>query len=455
MKIYFQSFGCAKNSADSEKLIGLLHAAGHKVVFDLKENSSDQALTKLNATWCEAAIINTCGFIEDAVKENINAVLNLESLKENGVINKIIVVGCLFNRYGEELKKEIPLVDLWAKSEDWDTVLLFLSGGKITTKVADEHWVRGILKGNSSASRYLKISEGCDGLCSYCTIPSIRGRASSVPIERLITEAVNLCERGAKELCLVGQDTTIYGNDIYGEPKFEELLAELEKHTPEDIWIRLLYLHPNRVTRKFIDKVTMSKKILSYLDIPIQHISEPILRSMNRSGDELHIRDVFRYARENDPLFALRTTVMVGFPGETEEHFSRLLDFLEEMQIDRAGVFEYSPEEGTKAVSFVSQVDRKTKKKRASRLMKLQSQISAARQRLFIGRTLKILVESTDVKDKIAWGRSYRDAPEVDGFVGVHFSSASKNIIKAGEFIHSKISDSTEHDLFGEVSEIA
>ena len=441
MKIFFQSFGCAKNSVDSEKLIGLLNAVGHEVVFDLQEDNQT-----------EAAIINTCGFIEDAVKENVDAVLNLESLKKNGVINKIIVAGCLFNRYGEELKKEIPLVDLWAKSEDWDTILRFLSGGGIKTTLSDEHWVRGLLKENSAASRYLKISEGCDEFCSYCTIPYIRGRARSVPIEQIITEAEKLCERGAKELCLVGQDTTLYGKDIYGEPRFEELLLELEKCTPEDTWIRLLYLHPNRVTRKFIDKVTESKKILSYLDIPVQHISEPILRSMNRSGDEQHIRDIFLYARENDPLFALRTTLMVGFPGETDEHFNSLLDFLEETQIDRAGVFEYSPEEGTKAVTFVSQVDKKTKKKRAARLMKLQSQISSERQKRFIGRTLKILVSSTDVKDKIAWGRSYRDAPEVDGFVGVHFSSASKNVIKEGDFIYSKISDSTEHDLFGEFS---
>ena len=441
MKIFFQSFGCAKNSVDSEKLIGLLNAVGHEVVFDLQEDNQ-----------AEAAIINTCGFIEDAVKENVDAVLNLESLKKSGVINIIIVVGCLFNRYGEELKKEIPLVDLWAESEDWDTILRFLSGGGIKEVIPDGHWVRGLLKENSAASRYLKISEGCDGFCSYCTIPYIRGRARSVPIGRIVMEAVKLCERGAKELCLVGQDTTLYGKDVYGEPRFEELLDELEKCTPEDTWIRLLYLHPNRITRKFIDKVTESKKILPYLDIPVQHISEPILRSMNRTGDELHIRDIFRYARENDPLFALRTTLMVGFPGETDEHFNRLLDFLEEAQIDRVGVFEYSPEEGTKAATFASQVDKKTKKKRASRLMKLQSQISAERQKRFIGRTLKILVSSTDVKDKIAWGRSYRDAPEVDGFVGVHLPSALKNTIKEGDFIYSKISDSTEHDLFGEFS---
>ena len=449
MKIFFQSFGCAKNSVDSEKLIGLLDAAGHKVHFDLRGqaraygNSSNQA---------EAAIINTCGFIEDAVKENVNAILDLENLKKSGVIKKIIVVGCLFNRYGEELQKEIPSVDLWVKTEDWGTILRFLSeNGKVKTKVSEEHlpWVRGLLKENSAASRYLKISEGCDSCCSYCTIPSIRGRARSVPMEQLITEAIKLCEGGARELCLIGQDTTLYGSDIYGKPKFEELLNELEKSTPDDIWIRLLYLHPNRVTRKLIEKAGESKKILSYLDIPIQHISESILQSMNRSGDEPRIRDIFRYAREYDPLFALRTTVMAGFPGETDEHFSRLLDFLEETQIDRVGVFEYSPEEGTQAASFANQTDKRTKKRRASRLMKLQSQISAARQRLFIDRTLKILVESTDIKDKTAWGRSYRDAPEVDGLVGVDFSSEPNGVIKPGEFIYAKISDSTEHDLFG------
>jgi len=427
-------------------LVGLLNAVGHEIVYDLNENSTNQA---------EAAIINTCGFIEDAVKENVNAILDLENLKKRGVIKKIIVVGCLFNRYKEALQKEIPMVDVFAKSEDWDTVIRFLNGDS-KAEMPGEHWMRGLLKENSTASRYLKISEGCDSFCSYCTIPSIRGRAKSIPIEQLVVEASNLCERGAKELCLVGQDTTLYGKDLYGEPKFEELLEELEKCTPDDVWIRLLYLHPNRVTRRFIDKVTESKKILSYLDIPIQHISENILQSMNRAGDESHIRDIFRYARENDKLFALRTTLMVGFPGETDDHYKRLLDFLEETQIDRVGVFEYSPEEGTKAASFASQVDKKTKKNRASRLMKLQSKISTVRQRLFIDKTLKILVESLDTKDKIAWGRSYRDAPEVDGLVGTHFAlqkdagTKLKNVAKAGEFIYSKISDSTEHDLFGE-----
>jgi ribosomal protein S12 methylthiotransferase len=444
MRLFFQSFGCAKNSVDSEKLLGLLNAAGHEIVFVLKENFLNQA---------EAAVINTCGFIEDAVKENINAILDLENLKNKGVIKKIVVAGCIFNRYGEALQKEIPAVDLWVKSEDWESVLRFLSGND-KAKIPNEHWIRGLLGENSIASRYLKISEGCDSFCSYCTIPSIRGRARSIPIEQLTEEAVKLCEWGAKELCLVGQDTTLYGKDIYGEPKLEDLLEELERSTPEGIWIRLLYLHPNRVTRKFIDKLTERKKILSYLDIPIQHISGHILQNMNRSGDSSHIRDIFLYARENDPLFALRTTLMVGFPGETDEDFKSLLDFLEETQIDRVGVFEYSSEEGTKAASFANQVNKKTKKNRASRLMKLQSQISTVRQRFFIGSTLKILVESTDIKDKIAWGRSYRDAPEVDGLVGSHFSFESKNFIKTGEFIYSKISDSTEHDLFGEIVRI-
>ena len=440
MKILFQSYGCAKNSVDSEKLIGLLSAAGHEIVYDLQGNITNQA---------EVAIINTCGFIEDAVRENIRAILDLETLKKNGVIKKLFVVGCLFNRYGEELKKEIPLVDLWAKSEDWGTVLSFLNGND-KIKIPDKRYVRGLLNENSAASRYLKISEGCDSFCTYCTIPSIRGHARSVPMEQIVAEAVMLCECGAKELCLVGQDTTIYGKDIYGEPRFNELLEELEKCTPQDIWIRLLYLHPNRVTRKFIDKVTESKKTLSYLDIPIQHISESILQSMNRSGNESHIRDIFRYARENDPLFALRTTLMVGFPGETDEHYKRLLNFLEEAQIDRVGVFEYSPEEGTKAASFANQIDKKTKASRASRLMKLQSKISEARQRLFTGKKLQVLIETIDTKDKIAWGRSYRDAPEVDGLVGVHYSCESKSI-KPGEFIYSVIRDSTEYDLFGEV----
>jgi ribosomal protein S12 methylthiotransferase len=269
--------------------------------------------------------------------ENARAIMELEELKNYGVIRKIIVTGCLYNRYGKELQSEFPDVDFWARSEDWSAILNYLNEEVLIEKEIDElfTWPRGLLKEHYVGSRYLKISEGCDSFCSYCTIPLIRGRAKSFPIEQLTAEAVKLCECGAKELCVISQDTTAYGKDIYGETKLEELLDELEKNTPDDIWIRLLYLHPDRITHKLIDKVAGSKKILPYLDVPIQHISDQILQNMNRFRDALHIKDIFRYAREVSPLFALRTTFMVGFPGETEEHFRHILDFMEEIQLDR------------------------------------------------------------------------------------------------------------------------
>lgn len=431
MKIFIQSFGCSKNLVDSENLVGLLRSSGHEIIQNIADEEAD------------FAIINTCGFIEEAVKENVSAVIELEDLKKNGQIKAIIVAGCLFNRYSQDLSKEFPNVDLFVKSEDWISILRFLGSQPVENC--------GRVSLGEKASRYLKIGEGCDSFCSYCTIPMIRGRARSIPIEDLVLEANNLCEQGAKEICVIGQDPTLYGNDLYGAPQLSKLLSELESSVPEGTWLRLLYLHPNRVTREFIEKISQSDKIVPYLDIPIQHIDEEILNGMNRGGDSAHIKDIFRYAREINPLFALRTTVMVGFPGETDEHFKRLLDFIQEFEIDRVGAFQYSQEEGTKAASFPNQVSKKVKTKRYDKVMQLQTKISESRQRLFIGREMKVLIESVDKESKIAWGRSYRDAPEVDGMVGIQLSAKGIKNIKLGSFAEAKILSCTEHDLFGEL----
>ncbi|GHS86423.1 ribosomal protein S12 methylthiotransferase RimO [Synergistales bacterium] len=434
MNLFFISMGCAKNSVDSEHLIGLLTRAGHKIVPDAED--------------AHGVIINTCGFIQDAVKENIDAILDLELMKERGDIEKIIVTGCLVNRHELELREELPSVDLWARAEEWDKILTFLSddSNKTPPDAASNCAPRGILPENKFWSRYLKVGEGCDTFCSYCTIPLLRGRLRSVPIPQLADEAAQLARQGAKEICLVGQDLTSYGRDIYGAGAIQKLLSSLDSALPDDIWIRLLYLHPDRVTREFLDFLSEQKKVVPYLDIPIQHIDDDVLCAMNRTKASRHIRDIVGYARASNSAFALRTTIMVGFPGETEEQFESVLDFLEEAKLDRVGAFVYSPEEGTKAAAM-PQLPDEVKESRYRRLMEFQSAISEKRNALFVGKTLRVLAEEIDTDDDSAWGRSYRDAPEIDGMVRIE--RISQTACAPGAFIDVKITDYAEYDLFG------
>lgn len=430
MKVSILSLGCSKNSVDSENLIGLLESSGVEIVSDVGD--------------ADVALVNTCGFIQPAVEESINAILDLELLKEQGKIKKIGVLGCLVNRYGEEMKKELPSVDVWAKAEEWDLVAHSLGLFPLKKKTP-----RGMMPETRSWSRYLKVGEGCDTFCSYCTIPSIRGRARSIPIEELSVLAADLAEKGAREICLVGQDLTIYGRDLYGEPRLTELLSVLDRELPRDVWIRLLYLHPSRINERFIDFIAGHDRILSYLDIPVQHIDPVILKRMNRPPDEEHIRRVFSYAREADKYFALRTTIMVGFPGETEQQFTKVLDFLEKSMIDRVGAFIFSPEEGTPAAGMENQIASDIKEARYLRLMELQSEISLERQRLFEGKKLTVLVDEVDEEDGTAWSRSYRDAPEIDGLVAV---SCGASLLEEGQFVEVRITDAAEHDLFAEIA---
>ncbi len=427
MKLHITSLGCAKNTVDSENLLGLLEGAGVEIVQDI--------------AGADTALVNTCGFIQPAVEESVSAILDLELLKEQGKIQRIAVVGCLVNRYEEELRKELPSVDFWAKAEEWVPLLASLGLNAGTAR-------RGRLPETKPWTRYLKVGEGCDTRCSYCTIPSIRGRARSVPLVELIAQGVSLAEEGAKELCLVGQDLTIYGRDLTGRPLLRDLLEGLERELPPSVWIRLLYLHPSRVDEQFIDFVAGSSRILSCLDIPIQHIDGDILKRMNRPDAESHIRKIFAYARRTDPLFALRTTVMVGFPGETERQFGSLLDFLEETKIDRVGAFIFSPEEGTSAAEMSGQISIEERERRYARLLELQSEVSLERQQLFIGKKLTVLLEEPRDENGFAWGRSYRDAPEVDGLVGI----AGTSPLQAGSFTEVLVTDGDEHDLYAEIS---
>ena len=426
MKIYFVSMGCAKNTADSEHLTAQLESLGHTIT-DIPDGA-------------DAAIINTCGFLQDAVKENIDAILDLESLKQQGVIKRVIVVGCLVNRYEQELRAELSeTVDLFARSEEWEKVISFLGGKYNANCQAVSHAID-----NHFWTRYLKISEGCNTLCSYCAIPMIRGRLRSIPVSQLIAEAKMLCAAGARELCLVGQDLTVYGQDIGSS--LHELIHALDSELPEGVWLRLLYLHPNRVDESLIDFLLTQSHVLHYLDIPIQHAAPEILSRMNRPCPEGHMRRIFTYIREQDSLFTLRTTIMTGFPGEKDSHFGHVMDFVSDIEFDRLGVFVYSPEEGTPAAKLRGRVPRKVAESRCTQLMNLQAEIAHERSSLFVGRELDVLAEEREGGE--LWGRSYRDAPEIDGMVCIDGAEPTK----PGDMLKVKINDYNENDLFGEIT---
>ncbi|MBR4195129.1 MAG: 30S ribosomal protein S12 methylthiotransferase RimO [Synergistaceae bacterium] len=427
MRIYLLTMGCAKNTADSEHLKAVLESCGHSVTDDIDSS--------------ECAVINTCGFIQDAVKENIDAILDLEALKNDGKIKTLIVAGCLVNRYEKELRQEFSgTVDFFARSEEWSKIAEFL-GGRAESNCPP------VPVSKNYYSRYLKISEGCNTLCSYCAIPMIRGRLRSVPLERVVDEAVIMCAAGARELCLVGQDLTVYGQDFAYGTNLQTLIRALNDAVPAGTWIRLLYLHPNRVSEALIDFLMTQDKVLHYLDIPIQHSDPRILSLMNRPCPEGHMHRIFTYIRELDPLFSLRTTIMTGFPGETAESFGGLMDFVSEIEFDRLGAFIYSPEEGTKAASFPGRVPKKTAESRYNRLMNLQAEISQERGELFIGQKLDVMIEEIDTESGEIWGRSYRDAPEVDGLV----CAEGVRGVKAGDIIRAEIHDCADNDLFGKV----
>lgn len=427
MKIYCLSLGCAKNKVDSECLAGELERAGHSLVSDVE--------------FAEAGIVNTCGFIQPASEESIAAILDLEQLRNEGKLKIVGVVGCLVNRYSEDLIREMPSVDFWAKSEDWASVIRSLGG------IPENSRYRTPLPSSSKFTRYLKINEGCSNKCTYCTIPSIRGELRSLPIDTLISEADQLVKEGAVELCLVGQDLTVYGTDLYGKDSLIELIDKLENSLPKDIWIRLLYLHPSRITLKLLERVASGTQVLPYLDIPIQHADPDILYAMNRGILPEELSSIFTTARSINKDFALRTTCMVGFPGEKKQHFDKLLDFVSKTRFDRMGAFTFFPEEGTEAEKMKGQVTETVKKKRLNKLMALQEEISMERQELFVGRVMDVLIERVDREAFFAEGRSFREAPEVDGLIEIRNISEK---IKEGDMVKVKITEAMPHDMVGE-----
>lgn len=407
----------------------------------------------------DVVVVNTCAFIQSAKEEAIESILDVAWLKENKDLRGIVVTGCLVQRYGEEILKELPEVDAVCGVGNLDDIIDAVKHAYENGKTANAEKFKAIscpeaqaLGGDRAVSEptystYLKISEGCDNRCTYCVIPSIRGKFRSRPMEDILAEAKDLVALGAKEIVLISQDTTRYGLDLYGEFKLAALLRELCK-IDGIRWLRLLYCYPDEITEELIDVIATEEKVVKYIDMPIQHISDDILRAMHRRGDGALVRETIRKLRERIDGLVLRTTVIVGFPGETKEHFAELCEYLKETKFDRLGVFTYSAEEGTPAARIKEgKVPEATKRHRMDVIMRNQADIHEKNNQKLVGKTLTVLTEGYDIPSGVHAGRSYADAPDIDGKV---FFAAPRSLA-AGKFVKVKINEAVEYDLFGEL----
>ena len=433
MKAGFISLGCNKNLVDTEKTIALFKEHGYEIV-----NNPEEA---------EVIIINTCGFIESAKEEAINTILEMAEYKKQNC-KYLIAMGCLVERYKKELEKSIPEVDLYIKYSEystlWKQIEKLLSNGKENVDF-DKFTDRVITTGENYA--YIKIADGCSNCCTFCAIPKIRGTQKSRTMESLVEEANKLAEQGYEEIILTAQDTTRYGQDIYGEPKLAELLQEICK-IDKIKWIRILYSYPETITDKLIHVIKENDKICNYFDIPIQHISDSVLKRMNRKSNGESIRKIIQKLRKEIPNVILRTTVMVGFPGETEEDFEELYNFLKEAKFDKLGAFMYSKEEGTGAEKMPNQIHPATKKSRYNKIMKLQQEISRENLENKIGTTQKARIDGITKNQKYYVGRTYMDVPEIDGVVYIKNTKQ----LNLGDWVDCKITEVKDYDLMGEIT---
>ncbi len=436
-KIAMVSLGCPKNLVDGEMLLHSLKSAGHEIT--PYENEAD------------VIIVNTCGFIEDAKKEAIENILEAARYKEEGNLKALVVTGCLAERYRDDILSEFSEVDAVVgigKNGDIVKIVENAIKGKRDSYYADKSCLdinAPRLLSTPFYTAYIKIAEGCDNNCTYCAIPLIRGHFFSRKIEDIVSEAKELAQKGVKELVVVAQDTTKYGEDIYGEPKLAALLTELAK-TEGIEWIRTLYTYPDKITDELIDTVRDNPKLCKYFDIPIQHCNKKILKRMNRKGDRESLTAVIKKIREKIPNVTLRTTLITGFPGESEEEFSELCEFVNEIKFDRLGCFPYSPEEDTPAASFENQVDEQVKQDRAEIIMNDQLSIATEKNAEKIGTVQKVIIEGYDDYIKCYFGRSEADAPEIDGKVFF----LTKEPLSIGDFVSVVINDTLEYDLLGE-----
>ena len=439
MKILFISLGCDKNLVDTEVMLGMLASRGYEMTNDEQE--------------ADIIVINTCCFIHDAKEESIQNILEMAEYKKNGSAKALIVTGCMAERYRQEILDEIPEVDEVLGTTAYDRIL-----DAVDAALAGQHEVmtagldalplpetkRLVTTGGHFA--YLKIAEGCDKHCTYCIIPKIRGNFRSVPMERLLKEAQDLAEQGVKELILVAQETTLYAKDLYGEKSLPKLLRELCKISGIR-WIRILYCYPEEITDELIQVMKEEPKICHYLDLPIQHANDTILKRMGRRTSKQELIDIVQKLRKEIPDICLRTTLITGFPGETQEQHEEVMEFIDTLEFDRLGAFTYSPEEDTPAATFEDQIDEEVKEDRQADIMELQQEIAFDKAEDMIGREVLVMIEGKVADENAYVGRTYRDAPNVDGLI---FINTDVELI-SGDFAKVKVTGALDYDLIGEL----
>lgn len=439
-KIHFVTLGCEKNLVDSEVMMGIVQGKEYTIV----ENAED----------ADVVVVNTCGFIDDAKAESVETILQMANLKETAQVKSVLVAGCMAQRYKDELMQEIPEIDGIVGTQDFiqitDLIEESLTGSRPQFFSAgnpiylyDENTPRVHTSGNISA--YIKIAEGCNHACTFCIIPTMRGTLRSRPIESIVSEAEQLVAQGVKEIILIAQDTTDYGIDIYKQRRLADLLAALNQVDGLH-WIRLHYAYPGFFTDEVIEAIASCEKVAKYIDMPLQHSEDHILKSMQRPGHQAGVRKLVKKIRERVPNVALRTSIIVGFPGETEEDFENLCNFVRELEFDHIGVFTYSPEEGTPSAEFASQVPDEVKERRSNILMEVAREVAAARQARHVGQVLDVLVEKFDEEDpSIRVGRTQFDARDIDGLVFVANTDA-----QIGDMIKVRVTHAFDFDLSGE-----
>lgn len=442
-KVFFETLGCAKNQVDTEVMIGLLDQNSYILTQDV--------------TQADIIAVNTCGFIESAKAESIETILELSSYKENGKCQMLIVTGCLAERYAEELKKEIPEVDVFVGTGSFDEIIPIIDkalrqerqdGAMIQKSSIDKDFSEALprILMTPAYMAYLKIAEGCDNCCTYCIIPKLRGKYRSRKFEDVLIEAKNLVAKGVKELVIIAQDITRFGVDLYGEYRLADLLYALNEIEGLK-WVRLQYCYPDVVDDKLIEAIAKCEKVAKYIDIPIQHCNDTMLKRMNRTTSKAAIVSLITKLRAAVPDISIRTTLIAGFPGETQEMFDELLEFVKEMRFDKLGAFAYSLEEDTAAVKLPDHLEEEVKAQRRDAILELQQQISTELMYQKVGKTLEVVIEELVPGEAIYVGRSMYDAPDIDGVVYVHTDRA----LRVGQYVLVKITDALEYDLIGEM----
>ena len=439
MKILFVSLGCDKNLVDTEMMLGELLKKGYKFTDD--------------ETDADIVVVNTCCFIGDAKEESINALLEMAELRKEGQIKVLVAAGCLAQRYKEEIQTEIPEVDLIIGTTAIEKIVEAID--EVLAGNAQNHYEDINAKPFAGTERvvttgghfaYLKIAEGCDKHCTYCIIPKVRGNFRSVPMDTLLEQAENLAQKGVKELILVAQETTLYGVDLYGKKSLPELLHRLGQ-IPGIFWIRILYCYPEEITEELIQTIKEEPKVCHYLDIPVQHASDRVLKRMGRRTDQQQLRSMIEKLREEIPDICLRTTLITGFPGETEEDHEELMQFINDMEFDRLGAFTYSQEEDTAAAIMPDQIAEEIKLERQQDIMELQQEIAFEKAESMIGKVLTVMVEGKVADEDVYVARTYRDAPNVDGYLFLNTTAA----LMTGDLVKVIVTDSNEYDLVGEI----